>query len=144
MSRAIFERSWASNVHIKIWKNGHAFYATEFEVFNCEIPKEPPCITTRDGVDPPFIGVMFSMSTPPVAVNSISGCSVVLHAAVPVVYAHLMRGGIHIWPAARLVSAVETRITNRCARRGFCSLAVGALKIADTSARVSTEKSEGT
>ena len=84
------------------------------------------------------------MSTPPVAVSSLSGLSPVLHAVVPIVSAHLTRGVPHIWPVARLVSAVETRITNRFARRGFCSLAVGALKIADTSARVSTEKSEGT
>merc|ERR1712127_172031 len=60
----------------------------------------------------------------------------VLHAVVPIVSAHLTRGVPHIWPVARLVSAVEAWIMNRSARRLLWSLAVGALKLADASACV--------
>ena len=105
-----------------------------------------PSLAARDGVDPPRIGGMFPMSTPPVAVNSVSGLSPALHAVVPVVYAHLTRGAPHIHlsrrTVARLVSAVEAWIINRSARRGFRSLAVGALKLADASARVSLRKKQ--
>ena len=82
------------------------------------------------------------MSTPPVAVNSLSGLSPVLHAVVPIVSAHLTRGVPHIWPVARLVSAVEAWIMNRSARRLLWSLAVGALKLADASACVSLRKKQ--
>ena len=83
---------------------------------------------------------MFPMSTPPVAVNSLSGLMPVLHAVVPIVSAHLTRGVPHIWPVARLVSAVEAWIMNRSARRLLWNLAVGALKLADASACVSSGK----
>ena len=101
-----------------------------------------PSLAARDGGDPPRIGVMFPMSTPPVAVNSLSGLSPALHAVVPIVSAHLTRGVPHIWPVARLVSAVEAWIINRSARRGFGSLAVGALKLADASTCVSLRKKQ--
>ena len=83
---------------------------------------------------------MFPMSTPPVAVNSLSGLSKALHSVVSVVSAHLMCSVLLIWPVARLVSAVESWIMNRSARRRLWNVTVGALELADASARVSTGK----